>query len=162
MRNLGSISDQTIGGVITTATHGSGMNWPVLSMHVLALVILLADGSRVRCSRQERPDLFLASICGIGATGLILEITLEVEPAFRLKEVQENHSFDEVVQNLDTIARSAEHVRLWWFPQADVVRVSTANRTSEVRLACGVCHALEHARQFAHIRFILFSFCTMT
>ncbi|KAI0656292.1 L-gulonolactone/D-arabinono-1,4-lactone oxidase [Cubamyces menziesii] len=137
MRNLGSISDQTIGGVITTATHGSGMNWPVLSMHVLALVILLADGSRVRCSRQERPDLFLASICGIGATGLILEITLEVEPAFRLKEVQENHSFDEVVQNLDTIARSAEHVRLWWFPQADVVRVSTANRTSEPRKPVG-------------------------
>lgn len=132
MINVGSISDQTIGGVITTATHGSGVNFPVLSKHVLALVLLLADGSRVRCSPTERPDLFNASICGLGATGLILEITLEVEPAFRLKEVQEARDFTDVVDNIDSIARSAEHVRLWWYPQADIIRVLSANRTTEV------------------------------
>ncbi|KAI9057550.1 L-gulonolactone/D-arabinono-1,4-lactone oxidase [Trametes sanguinea] len=137
MRNLGSISDQTLGGVVTTATHGTGMNFPVLSMDVLALVILLADGSRVRCSRDERPELFMASICGLGATGIILEITLALEPAFMLKEIQENRPFDDVVRNLDSIARQAEHVRLWWFPQADVVRVSSSDRTNEPRNPVG-------------------------
>ncbi|KAI0776828.1 L-gulonolactone/D-arabinono-1,4-lactone oxidase [Trametes elegans] len=133
MRNLGSISDQTLGGVVTTATHGSGWEFPVISMDVLALVLLLADGTRVRCSREERPDLFLASICGLGSTGLILEITLNVEPAFRLRDEQETLPFDDVVDDLDNIARSAEHVRLWWFPQAGTVRVSRANRTAEPR-----------------------------
>ncbi|KAL1938959.1 hypothetical protein VTO73DRAFT_11112 [Trametes versicolor] len=137
MRNLGSISDQTLGGVVTTATHGSGMQYPVLSMDVKALVLLLADGTRTRCSREENPDLFLASICGLGSTGLILEITLEVEPAFRLKEVQESHTFDDVVGNLDSIAHAAEHVRLWWFPHAGVIRVSSSNRTSEPRKPVG-------------------------
>ncbi|KAI0651302.1 L-gulonolactone/D-arabinono-1,4-lactone oxidase [Trametes meyenii] len=137
MRNLGSISDQTLGGVVTTATHGTGMDFPVLSTYVCALVLLLADGSRVRCSREENHDLFMASICGIGSTGLILEVTLEVEPAFRLREVQETQSFDEVVQNLDSIARASQHVRLWWFPQADVVRVSSSDRTNEPRNPVG-------------------------
>ncbi|CDO70398.1 hypothetical protein BN946_scf184999.g38 [Trametes cinnabarina] len=137
MRNLGSISDQTLGGVVTTATHGTGLDFPVISSDVRALVILLADGSRVRCSRDERPELFMASLCGLGATGIILEVTLELEPAFLLKEVQENQRFDVVVGNLDSIARQAEHVRLWWFPQADVVRVSSSNRTNEPKSPVG-------------------------
>ncbi|GBE87097.1 L-gulonolactone/D-arabinono-1,4-lactone oxidase [Sparassis latifolia] len=133
MINLGSISDQSLAGVVTTATHGSGMSYKVLSTHVLSLVLLLADGSRVLCSHQERPDLFTASLCGLGSTGLILEIRLEVERAFRLKEVQEMRAFDEVVSDVDAIATAAEHVRLWWFPQAGVVRVCSANRTSEAK-----------------------------
>lgn len=138
MINLGSISDQTLGGVVTTATHGTGMHFKVISTHVLALTLLLADGSIVRCSRSERAELFNASLCGLGATGLMLDITLEVGPAFRLKERQESISFDEVVQNVDAIANSAEHVRLWWFPQAGTVRVSSASRTEEVRVRLSV------------------------
>ena len=133
MPNLGSISEQTIGGVITTATHGTGFDFPVLSMGVLSLVILLADGSRVRCSRTEHSDLFLASLCGLGSTGLILQVQLQVGPAFRLKEVQESHTFDDALRHMDMVARSAEHVRYWWFPQADVVRTSVFNKTHEVR-----------------------------
>lgn len=133
MSNLGSISDQTLAGMVTTATHGSGLAFRVLSTHVRALTLLLADGARVRCSRAERPDLFLASLCGLGATGLILDVTLDVEPAFRLKDVQHSVPFDAAVRDLDALARSAEHVRLWWFPQAGTVRVSAASRTYEVR-----------------------------
>ncbi|KAI0830142.1 L-gulonolactone/D-arabinono-1,4-lactone oxidase [Trametes gibbosa] len=152
MRNLGSISDQTLGGVVTTATHGSGMRFPVISMDVLALLLLLADGSRVHCSREENAELFIASICGLGSTGLILEITLQLEPAFRLKEVQETHPFEDVVANLDAVANAAEHVRLWWFPHADVIRVSSSNRTSEPRNPVGtwLWHSLlgYHVLQF--------------
>ena len=78
MINVGSISDQTLAGVVTTATHATGVHFKVISTHVLSLVLLLADGSRLRCSREERSDLFLASLCGLGATGLILEIQLEI------------------------------------------------------------------------------------
>lgn len=133
MINVGSISDQTLAGIVTTATHGSGIRYGVMSTHVLSLSLLLADGSRVICSRHENSDLFIASICGLGSTGLILSIELEVEPAFRLKEKQESHSFDETMQNLDQLVYSAEHVRLWWFPAADSVRQSFSNRTQEVR-----------------------------
>ncbi|EMD35022.1 hypothetical protein CERSUDRAFT_116534, partial [Gelatoporia subvermispora B] len=131
MSNLGSISDQTLAGIVATATHGSGITFQVLSTYVLSLALLLADGSRVVCSRNDRPELFMASICGLGSTGLILEVKLAVEPAFRLREVQENVDFDDAVRGLDALVAAAEHVRLWWFPQAGVVRVSSADRTQE-------------------------------
>jgi L-gulonolactone oxidase len=135
MINVGSISDQTLAGIVTTATHGSGMNYGVMSTHVMALTLLLADGSRVSCSRHERPDLFMASICGLGSTGLILNIQLEVEPAFRLREVQETLQFDDVLENFDKLTSAAEHVRFWWFPAAGSVRVSSADRTREVSMS---------------------------
>ena len=133
MSNVGSISEQTLGGVISTATHGSGITYGVLSTQVRALSLLLADGSRTSCSRTERPDLFLATICGLGATGIILSVQLAVEPNFRLKEVQQSLSFDEVVQNFDHLVHSAEHVKFWWFPTMDVMRCNYLNRTIEVK-----------------------------
>ncbi|KAH7882184.1 L-gulonolactone D-arabinono-1,4-lactone oxidase [Phlebopus sp. FC_14] len=129
MINVGSISDQTLGGIITTATHGTGINYGVISTHVIALTLLLADGSRVSCSRQERPDLFIASLCGLGSTGLILTVSLEVEPAFRLLEVQQSISFHDCVRDIHSLANASEHVRFWWFPAADTIRVSSADRT---------------------------------
>ena len=133
MINLGSISDQTLAGVVTTATHGTGIDQPVLSMHVRALSLLLADGTRVRCSREENCDLFMASICGLGSTGLILDITLDVQPAFRLQEHQESRSFDDFLRNVRALVHADKFVRFWWFPQADVVRVSSFHETQEVR-----------------------------
>jgi L-gulonolactone oxidase len=133
MSNLGSISEQTLAGVITTATHGSGINYGVISTHVLALELLLANGDVVRCSRVERPNLFLASLCGLGSTGLLISVTLEVEPAFCLKEVCETIELDETIENLDDLAGSGQHVRMWWFPQTNKVRISASDRTREVR-----------------------------
>ena len=133
MTNVGSISEQTLGGVVATATHGTGITYGVLSTQVRALSLLLADGSRTSCSRTDRPDLFLATICGLGATGIILSVQLDVEPIFRLKEMQQSLSFDEVVQNFDHHVHLAEHVRFWWFPTMDVVMCSYSNRTKEVK-----------------------------
>lgn len=132
MINVGSISDQTLAGVITTATHGTGIRYGVISTHVLSVTLLLADGTRATCSRYQREDLFTATICGLGSTGLILSIALQVEPLFRLKELQYSQQFEEVVGSLDRVVNSAEHVRLWWFPAADTVRVSLSNRTQDV------------------------------
>ncbi|KAG2006051.1 FAD binding domain-containing protein [Coprinopsis cinerea AmutBmut pab1-1] len=137
MSNVGSISEQTLAGVITTGTHGSGIEYKVLSDSVLALTLLVADGSRVTCSRNENADLFIATLCGLGSTGVILSIQFEVEPAYRLKEEQESVPFDEFVSNMDTLVHSAEHARFWWFPTSDTVRCSYSNRTSEPRNPAG-------------------------
>lgn len=132
--NIGSISDQTIGGLISTASHGSGVTFPVLSAHVQSLLIALPHpgAPTVRVSRTEDPDLFTASLCGLGSTGLILEVEVEVEPAFRLKEVKTPLPVDQVLGHLDEIKGSAEHVRVWWYPDGKGMVVARANRTYEV------------------------------
>ncbi|KAL1663320.1 D-arabinono-1,4-lactone oxidase-domain-containing protein [Schizophyllum commune] len=137
MRNVGSISDQTLAGIITTASHGSGMEFGVFSTNVLALTILLANGARVTCSASEHSDLFYASLSGLGGTGLLLEIKLEVEDAFRLKEVADSVPFDMALDDFDAIMTSTQHPRLWWFPASDTVRKSSSDRTHEPRTDSG-------------------------
>ncbi|KAF8591766.1 L-gulonolactone/D-arabinono-1,4-lactone oxidase [Ramaria rubella] len=132
MSNVGSISDQSLGGIITTATHGSGVDYAVIPSHVLSLTLLVADGSRIRCSRYERTDLFLATLSGLGTTGFVLTVQLSVEPAFNLREVREMVPFSAGLDRLETIASSAEHVRIWWFPHQRVWRVMGSSRTTEV------------------------------
>jgi FAD/FMN-containing dehydrogenase len=132
MSIVGSISDSTIAGVISTGTHGSGLHHGCIATYVLSLDILLANGSRIQCSKSDNPELFIASLCGLGTTGLILRVTLQVEKAFRLKEVRSSGHIDDVIEDIDRIAASGEFVRLWWSPQTSRVSVMQANRTLEV------------------------------
>ncbi|KAK4688141.1 L-gulonolactone oxidase, partial [Tremellales sp. Uapishka_1] len=129
--NIGSISDQTIGGLISTASHGSGVTFPVLSQHVrsLTMVLPLPGAPIVRVSPEQDADLFKASLCGLGATGLMVQVEIEIEEAFRLEERKEAKTVEEVLENLDTIKESAEHVRVWWYPHAKGMVIGRANRT---------------------------------
>jgi L-gulonolactone oxidase len=133
MRNLGSISDQTLGGIVATASHGSGIAYQVMSADVLALTLLLADGSRAVCSRTEHTDLFLASLCGLGATGIILSVHLAVERAFRLKDELCARTFEDFVAHLDEFVRGPQHARFWRIAATHTVKCSAVNRTTEVR-----------------------------
>ena len=131
--SLGSISEQTLAGVICTSTHGTGLSFHLIGKSVTELTLLLADGSVAVCSPTEDSDLFNATLCGIGATGVIMRIKMTVEPAFRLKEVGETLPFDDFIGKMGELAQRAEHPRFWWFPAAGTVQCGYANRTTEVR-----------------------------
>jgi L-gulonolactone oxidase len=100
MYNLGSISEQTIGGLISTATHGTGIKEPVISTAVQSMRVVCPlskgeGGTQVlTCSREQHPELFNATLCGLGATGLIVEVTIKVDLLFKLKQVSEECPFD--------------------------------------------------------------------
>ncbi|KDQ53056.1 hypothetical protein JAAARDRAFT_50033 [Jaapia argillacea MUCL 33604] len=129
--NVGSIAAQTLAGAVATATHGSGLKDGVISSHVLSLTILLSDGSEMRCSKTDHSDLFYASLCGLGSTGIILELELSVEEKLSFKDVRFSTSFDHAVRDLEELAHSSQYTRMWWFPQTNVVQVSLSDPTSE-------------------------------
>ncbi|MGH3436981.1 MAG: FAD-binding protein, partial [Sciscionella sp.] len=58
MTNLGDIDAQTIAGAVSTGTHGTGAKLGGIATQIVALELVLADGSVVSCSASERPDLF--------------------------------------------------------------------------------------------------------
>ncbi|KAI9238208.1 MAG: L-gulonolactone oxidase-like protein [Podila humilis] len=131
MSNLGSISDQSVAGVMSTATHGTGAEYPSLCASVLDMTMITATGERLYCSKTVQPDIFNAAVCSLGSLGIITTMTLQCEPAFRLENKQEPAKLDHVLNNLDSIIHSAEHVRLWWYPHTDNVVVWRANRTTK-------------------------------
>jgi L-gulonolactone oxidase len=58
-------------------------------------------------------------------------VQLQVERAFRLKEVNRNLGFHDVLAQLDKHVRSAQHVKFWWYPAKDIIRASYYDQTNE-------------------------------
>eukprot|EP01102_Stenamoeba_stenopodia_P008548 TRINITY_DN2465_c0_g1_i1.p1 TRINITY_DN2465_c0_g1~~TRINITY_DN2465_c0_g1_i1.p1 ORF type:complete len:547 (-),score=120.71 TRINITY_DN2465_c0_g1_i1:219-1859(-) len=126
---LGSISDQSLAGAISTATHGTGIEYGSLSCFVREIELVTGSGQLWRCSRNENPDLFSAACCSVGALGVIVTITMQMEPAYNLHAVQYPAEFDTVVSSIKQTAYSAEHARFWWFPHTNKCLIWQANRT---------------------------------
>lgn len=71
----------TIGGCLACDVHGKNHHRDgCLSNHVRAFHLLLADGQAVSCSRAENADLFRATAGGMGLTGLIQTVSLQLIP----------------------------------------------------------------------------------
>jgi len=68
----------TLGGAVACDVHGKSRH--SLSHYLERLHLLLADGSVVACSPRERPELFWATVGGMGLTGLILSAELKLLP----------------------------------------------------------------------------------
>lgn len=71
----------TLGGCLAADVHGKNHHVDgALSRHLDSLEMVLADGSTVRCSRTEHPELFRATLGGMGLTGVIYAATLRLRP----------------------------------------------------------------------------------
>ncbi len=67
----------TLGGMVAADVHGKNQHAQGnIGHHVSSLRMLVADGRIVDCSRTEHPDLFFATIGGMGLTGIVLEVEL--------------------------------------------------------------------------------------
>lgn len=74
--------DLSIVGTILTASHGSGMNAPILNSLVRELEVVRADGS---IEVITGPQLDLESL-SLGLLGVVVSIKLQLYPAFELKQ----------------------------------------------------------------------------
>lgn len=70
----------TIGGMVATATHGSGIDVGTLSDHVVGMTFVDGLGEVRRWTRESATGDELGAIqCGLGCLGLVYDVTLEVE-----------------------------------------------------------------------------------
>ncbi|MEV6440577.1 D-arabinono-1,4-lactone oxidase [Amycolatopsis sp. NPDC051716] len=129
MTNLGDIDAQTIAGAISTGTHGTGAKIGGLATQIVALELVLADGSVVTCSAGERPDLFAAARVGLGALGVITTVTLACEPSFVLRAQERPEPLEQVLEGFHDFADENEHFEFYWFPYGKNALVKRNNRT---------------------------------
>ena len=128
MANLGDIDAQTIAGALATGTHGTGSTLGGLATQVLALELVLADGSVASCSATERPDLFAAARVGLGALGVVATVTLRCVPAFYLAADEKPVPLPEVLESFDSLAAENDHFEFYWFPYGRKALVKRNNR----------------------------------
>ncbi|MFD8592162.1 D-arabinono-1,4-lactone oxidase [Streptomyces sp. NPDC059637] len=129
LTNMGDIMEQTVAGATSTGTHGTGRDSASVSAQIEALEMVTADGSVVRCSAVERPDLFAAARIGLGALGVVTAVTFRVEPAFLLHAREEPMTFDEVTDGFDRLVAENEHFEFYWFPHTENCVTKRNNRS---------------------------------
>lgn len=112
LANLGSLPHLSVAGACATATHGSGNALGNLATAVSAIELVTASGDLVTVERGD-PD-FGGLVVGLGAFGIIVGLTLDIEPTFYLRQyVYDDLPLDQLDANLDGIFASAYSVSLF-------------------------------------------------
>jgi L-gulonolactone oxidase len=129
LENLGDIDVQSLAGAISTATHGTGARLPNIPAQVVALTLVLADGSVLDCSPEADLDVFRAARVGLGALGVIAEVTLRCVPAFTLHGRDAPAPLAQTLERFDELADANDHFEFFVFPHARTALTRTNNRS---------------------------------
>lgn len=71
----------TVGGAVANDVHGKNHHaMGSFGDHVLGLTLLRTDGTQLVCSREVNPHWFAATIGGLGLTGLMTRVRLQLMP----------------------------------------------------------------------------------
>jgi hypothetical protein len=135
LRNMGGYDAQTIAGVISTSTHGSGLSFGPFPDAVRSLELVVSGGRALRLEPAEGPtdpaafaepglelvqddERFAAAICGLGTIGLLYRVMIDVREKFWLKEVRTLDTWERVRSTLsaDGVLGEEGHYELFVNP----------------------------------------------
>jgi L-gulono-1,4-lactone dehydrogenase len=128
LENQGDIDRQTLAGAAATATHGTGVRFANLSAGIQAVRLVTAVGEPVEVSHESDPETLLACRVGLGALGVITELTLRAVPLFTLRRVDEPRPLRDTLERVDELVDRSDHFELWVFPYSDVALTRTCER----------------------------------
>jgi FAD/FMN-containing dehydrogenase len=85
----------TIGGALANDVHGKNHHRAgTFGRHVLSFELARSDGSRLTCSPIQNAELFAATIGGMGLTGLVTQVTLQLAKVDSAEMLQEAIRFE--------------------------------------------------------------------
>lgn len=128
MPNLGDIDRQSISGAISTGTHGTGSRFGGLSTQVVGVTLVTADGEVLRINGDENPELLPAVALGLGALGILVDVTVACVPRFLLEAVERPEPLDDVLDTLADRAAASDHFEFYWFPHTATALTKTNTR----------------------------------
>lgn len=112
MHTLASLPHISVAGAVATATHGSGVTCGNLATAIAALEIVTSSGEILKASRGE-PD-FEGLVVGLGALGAVTHLTLDVQPAYEVKQcVYEGLSWKALYDHFNEIASCGYSVSIF-------------------------------------------------
>lgn len=125
--NMGDIDRQSIAGATSTGTHGTGLRFGGLATMITAAVLVTGDGTVLTVSETENAELLPAVRLGLGALGILVELELQLVPAFLLRALEHPEPFD-VIDEFRARVEASDHFELYWWPHTDRVMTKTNTR----------------------------------
>jgi xylitol oxidase len=146
--NLASLPHISVAGGVATATHGSGDANGNLATAVAAIELVTSSGEVLTVNRGDAD--FDGIVVGLGALGAITRVTLDVEPAYEVRQrVFEGLAWDALYADFDELTASGYSVSVFtrWGDATDQVwvksRVEEAPEQPRAELLGAVAATLE-------------------
>ncbi|MBP3036028.1 FAD-binding protein [Arthrobacter sp. zg-ZUI100] len=117
MPNLGDIDRQSVAGALSTGTHGTGAGFGGLCTQVVGLTLVQPDGGLLTLAEDDAR--LPAAALGLGALGVIADVTLQCVPAFALHAVERSEPLSDVLGSLPGRVGTTDHFEFYWFPHTD-------------------------------------------
>ena len=137
--------DLSIGGLIATGSHGSGLGHGAFSDEILQLTLVDIKGE-VHVI-QDGPELHAARV-SLGALGVVYSVRVRVHDQFNVFVHDTPFPRDQLLDNLVEAVRSHEFVETGWFPLRPTMWVKAMDRTALPAKLGGfrrqVAHVLNH------------------
>lgn len=124
MENLGDVDRQTVAGALSTGTHGTGLDFGVLSTQATRFRVVTATGDVVDIDESET-DRFHSAQVSLGALGVVSTVTLELDPAYDLCLRRRALPLETVLENIETFHDAHRNWEFFWFPHTDTALVKT-------------------------------------
>lgn len=126
--NMGDIDRQSIAGATSTGTHGTGLGFGGLATQIVGARLVTGTGELITVSESERPELLPAVRLGLGALGVLVEVTLQLVPRFVLHAEEGPEPLEEVLDGWEARVRGADHFEFYWHPHTQVAMTKTNTR----------------------------------
>ncbi|GAX80918.1 hypothetical protein CEUSTIGMA_g8353.t1 [Chlamydomonas eustigma] len=127
LQNYASIRDQQIGGFVQVGAHGTGATLPPVDDQVVAMRLVTPAMGVITLSKQDEPELFSLAKVGLGALGVLSQVTLRCVPRHQLLETTSTATVAEVKKNHKRWLQENLHLRYMWIPYTDTVVVVRSN-----------------------------------
>ncbi|WP_435870928.1 D-arabinono-1,4-lactone oxidase [Leifsonia williamsii] len=128
LENMGDIDRQTIAGATSTGTHGTGGGFGGLATQLTALTLVTADGSLLRIDETENAELLPAARLGLGALGIIVDVTVQCVPAYLLQAVERPEPLQDALDGYLERSAREDHFEFYWFPHTETALTKTNTR----------------------------------
>ncbi len=114
LHNLASLPHISVAGACATGTHGSGVLNGNLSTEVRALELVTPDGDIVVLERDKDGERFKGAVVNLGALGIVTRLTLDLVPAFEVKQhIFEGLPLESLREHFDEIMSAGYSVSLF-------------------------------------------------
>jgi FAD-linked oxidoreductase len=128
LENMGDIDRQSIAGATSTGTHGTGGSFGGLATQIVGATLVTASGELLRVSESENAELLPAVRLGLGALGILVELTLQCVPAFVLHAVERPEPLEAVIDSYLHRSAAEDHFEFYWFPHTETALTKTNTR----------------------------------
>ncbi len=119
----------SVGGAITTGTHGTGREGKILADYITELIVILPNGE-IKTVTETSPEIHAYRL-SVGVLGVITAVTFQCDPIYHL-QVREEPVKDSVwLKTWKNEFAQNEFFRILWLPHTDFGYVIRGNRLSE-------------------------------